>query len=247
MTAVEEYEACLQELEYQQTASMTPDEFNHHYKIAQYEWIKTRFAAYEQNTKAIEDLQVAKVVTDGLAGQPAPLQNAGQNIAGREYFILPTDLLFITNVRGRVIYNGMPCPQPFEKDGKISDFINSEFLSDDQVGITNYNKYTSPLAKWPRMKYTRRDNKMLFQAGKSIVFEVELTYIKEPLPARVDYVNNVLVSLNNSIWKEAQQREIIKWTVLNYLGKIEEQGKFQNEIALTGRMFEQTPPPNTPL
>lgn len=247
MTAVEVYLAVLKQLEYQQTKSMDEEEFNHHYKIAEYEYIKTRFYAHDQNTKTIEDLQVIKVVTDGIGGQPAPLINVGQSIAGREIFQLPSDLLFITNVQGRVTYYGMPCPNKNERDGMKSDFINAEFLSDDQFGVLQYNKYTAPIARWPRMKYTRRNNQLLFKAGRSIVNEVQLIYIKLPIPAQIAFVNGNLQNVTNPIWKDAQQIEIINLLVLNYLGKIEEQTKFQNETGLAGIRFEQTPPPNTPL
>lgn len=236
MTAQEVFRSVLNELEHEYTKSMTPEEFNHHIAIAEYEWIKTRYWAHEQHEKSIDDLQLIKVITDGIAGMPNPIPNAGQPIAGREYIDMPIDLLFLLNVAVVARYKNVPC----EKNGTLSPPIAATYLPDDRMRTVIADYYHKPIAKFPRLYYMRRDNKMVFSLGESIVEYVYLTYLKKPAAPQLDNLGNNVVNPN---WAYAQQVEIIKWCVHSYLGKIEEI-RFQTESALLGKSFEQYPPPN---
>jgi hypothetical protein len=236
MTAQEVYRAVLNELEHEYTKTMTPDEFNHHIAVAEYEYIKTRYWAHEQHEKSIADLQVIKIITDGIAGAPALIPNAGIAVAGQEWIQMPSDLLYLLNVAVIARYKGVSC----QKDGTDSPPIAATYLPDDRMHIVEKDYYNKPIAQFPRLYYMRRADKMTFKLGQSIVRFVSLTYLRQPAPAQLDSSGNSLI---NPIWAYAQQIEIVKWCVHSYLGKIEEM-RFQVESALLGKSFEQAPPPN---
>lgn len=113
MTAQETYRAVLAELRKNNTSTMTPAEFNYHAWVGQVEYVKTRYWGYDQHQKAIDDLQKITVVTDGVAGNPAPLANVGNNVQGEEAFALPKDgatpYMFLLNAQFRITYVNDPC------------------------------------------------------------------------------------------------------------------------------------------
>ena len=154
VTSTDVYKAVLAELKHYNTTSMTPDEFNYHIWIATLEYVKNRYWAHEQHQKQIDDLSVIKIVTDGVAGYPAPLVNLGPAIAGQEYVDLPADYLHLLAVSVKVLYKNVPC----ETDGTLSNYISATHLKDDSRFTIEDDYYKKPVAEWPNLYYDQRGN-----------------------------------------------------------------------------------------
>ena len=73
MTGLDTFKAVLVELASERTRSMTPAEFNHHYKVGELEWIRLHYDVYDEYQAAKERLEMIAVETDGVFG-PSPLQ-----------------------------------------------------------------------------------------------------------------------------------------------------------------------------
>lgn len=238
MTAKEMYRACLTELQYQSTRTMTPEEFNYHIEVGTIEYVKTRYMCYERFQKPIDDLQVLKVQTDGIGGMPPPLLPNG-TVPNAQTLNLPIDYFRLTAVAVVVRYFKEPC----KTDGSLSDRIACTPLKDDQWGLIFSDYYKKPAPRFPRLYYTQRNNQFVFLAGLSLVHQVYLSYIRTPVFVKVDDNGESVV---DSEFKAEQSYEIVKWTVSSYLEKIEEMRQ-QTFAAFLQQSFEspnvqQTPP-----
>ena len=234
------YRAILKELKHYNTTSMTPEEFNYHIWIAELEYVKDRYWAHEKHQKQIDDLDVIRVITDGIAGAPIPLPNEGANVAGQEYINMPEDYLHLLAVGVKVTYFGEEC----KADGSQSpDHIAATPLKDDKRYVAETDYYSLPRAEWPNLYYTQRLGKMVFRAGQSIVNEVKLSYLRYPLRIvfdPLDSSNNV-----DSEFGEAQTNEIVELCVESYLETIESR-RTSSFVGIKDRNFNQFPPPNVP-
>jgi hypothetical protein len=238
MTATEIYKAVLQELNYQETTTITPEEFNHHIWVAELEYVKTRYMAYERAQKTIDDLRVLKVTTDGIAGMPTPLLPNG-TIANAQWVVLPENYFRLTAVAVVAKYYGEPC----KKDGTLSEPIPCRFLADDQAHLTSKSYYMKPAAQYPRLYYVQRGNTLVFKAGTSLVHYAIINYLRYPARIRVDDNGQSLV---DSEFLDEQNYELVKWCVASYLEKIEEM-RMQSLRMMLNDSFEypnvqQTPP-----
>lgn len=236
VTATEVYKAVLAELKHYNTTSMTPDEFNYHIWIAELEYVKNRYWAHEQHQKSIDDLSVIKVVTDGVAGFPAPLPNEGPAQPGKEYITLPANYLHLLAVAVSVKYNNVPC----KTNGAISPYTAATHLKDDQRYAIGEDYYKVPIAEWPNLYYDQRGNKLTFNCGTSIVQSVQLAYLRVPQRIVFDEVGGNHV---DSEFAWPQTLEIVKHCVISYL-ETTSNPRVQSMIGVTERNFNQSPPPN---
>ena len=238
VTSREVYQAVLAELKHYNTTSMTPDEFNYHIWAGELEYVKNRYWAHDQHQKAIDDLDVIKIVTDGIAGMPIPLVNEGADVAGQEYITLPDDYLYMLAVAVKVKYQNVDC----EEDGDISPYTAATHLKDDKRFVVNDDYYSRPQAIWSNIYYNHRSNVLTFYAGESIVQEVQLVYLRKPVRIVFDPTgqNNV-----DSEFAWPQVLEIVKHTVISYLETISSP-RVQTMAAVDARNFNQFPPPNVP-
>lgn len=238
MTATELYKAVLLELNYQETTTMTPEEFNHHIWVAEIEYVKTRYMAYERAQKAIDDLRVLKVTTDGIAGMPNPLLPNGL-VPNAQWVTLPANYLRLTAVAVVAKYFGEPC----QKDGTLSEPISCRFLPDDQAHLTTKSYYMKPAAHYPRLYYVQRGNTLVFKAGRSLVQYAIVSYLRYPARIAVDANGQSVV---DSEFLDEQNYELVKWCVASYLEKIEEMRMQSLRMMLNDSLefpnVQQTPP-----
>lgn len=232
MTAADTYVAVLAELKAENTTSMTPDEFNYHIKVAQYEYARIRYMAYEQHQRTLDDLRSIHVMTDGISG-PAPLVNVGIPQPELEVFVLPTDYMDLLSVRARLRYYGEPC----HTDGTLSDYMASKAIQDNRKEAIRHSYYSKPAARPDRVYHslygagnTGGGATLRFMAGSSIVDSVIATYLRKPSDITVDGNGN---SVLNPQWDDVQMQEIVKWCVASYLEKIESM-RTQTYMSLLG-------------
>lgn len=236
--AVDVYKAVLSELKHYNTTSMTPDEFNYHIWIATLEYVKNRYWAHEQHQKQIDDLSVIKVVTDGVAGYPAPLVNLGPAISGQEYVQLPANYLHLLAVSVKVRYVSVPC----KADNTLSDYIAATHIKDDSRFVVGDDYYKRPTAEWPNLYYDQRGNKLTFNCGLSVVQSAMIAYLR--LPQRIFFDVTGLAHVPSEFaWP--QTLEIVKHCTISYLETIKDQ-RVQSMLPINERNFLQTPPPNVP-
>lgn len=236
-TATEVYKAVLEELLHYNTTSMSPEQFNYRIWDAELTYVTNRYWAHEQHQKSIDDLDVIKVVTDGVAGFPAPLVALGPGTAGTEYIELPEDYLHLTAVSAKVKYKNVPC----QEDGSLSNYIACTPLKDDKRWAVDDDFYQEPIAEWPNLYYDQRGKKMTFRAGDSIVQSVMLAYLRYPKRIFFD-VNNVAHVDSEFTWK--QTIEIVKLCAQIYIEAIESPRINTQPIITEQKNFLQTPPPN---
>ena len=182
MTAQEVYEAFLHELKQENTTSATPTEFNYHIYRAELEYVTSRYWAFDQHQKSIDDLDVITVETNSIAGAPAPLVNSGNNVSGQEYFIIPDDLLILLNVAISCNIYGDTCVD----DGTFKNFTAAKFLSADREKVVHESYYSKPYHEYPRLYYKIRTGNIIPVLGDSIAQECIITYLKYPDKIEVD-------------------------------------------------------------
>lgn len=238
MTGQEVYESFLHELKQENTTSATPAEFNYHIWRAELEYITSRYWAFDQHQKSIDDLDVVTVETNSIAGAPAPLSNSGANVSGQEYFILPDDLLILLNVAISCnIYN-----DDCVADGTYKDFTAAKFLSADREKVVKESYYSKPHHDYPRLYYKIRSGNIIPVLGSSIAQECIITYLKYPDKIEVDV--NTGASITNSPFGDSQTFEIVRMGVLSYIETIES-NRTQSMAFIENRKFTQNPLPNT--
>jgi hypothetical protein len=167
---------------------------------------------------------------------PDPLTNQGQNIAGKEHFELPDDLLILINVAIIAKVFGSPCLS----DGELSDPTAARYLSGDREKTVHHSYYSEPSYEYPTLYYKSRNNKILPVIGKSIAQECIITYLK--YPQRIEVDENTGESKTGSPFKDMQTLEIVRMGVLSYLETIESH-RSQTMAQIESRKFEQYPPP----
>lgn len=235
VSATDAYKAVLEELKHYNTTSMTPEEFNYRIWIAEIEYVKNRHWAYEQHQKTIDDLDIIRIVTDGVAGYPAPLVNQGPSIAGQEWVQLPNDYFRLLEVSAQVRYKNVPC----KIDGTLSNYIPCTPLKDDKRHAVDEDFYQKPIAEWPNLYYDQRGRRLAFRAGDSIVEKVQLVYLRYPIRIFFDVTGANHV---NSEFPWEQTMEIVKLCVRTYLEAIES-ARTQSNIQVDSLNFSQNPPP----
>jgi hypothetical protein len=238
MDSQEVYKAFLHELKQENTTSATPTEFNYHIWRSQLEWITTRYWAFDQNQKSIDDLDVITVETNGIGAAPiAAIPNSGNDVSGQEYFVIPEDLLILLNVAfSSKIYGDSCIPDKTEKS-----FTAAKFLSADREKVVSESYYSAPSHEYPTVYYKIRDGSILPKMGSSIAQECVITYLKYPAKIEVD-ANGV--SVRDSPFGDSQTLEIVRMAVLSYIETIES-NRTQSMAFIENRKFIQNPLPNT--
>ena len=224
MTATEFYINLLQELRSHHTTTLTPIEFNHLIESSMYQWVQTRFYAFEQHQKHIDDLEQIVVVTNGAGGMPNPLNNLGELIPGKEYFIpnnsiQNNDKLFLINVRFLMTAN-QNCTEKYE-DAQLK---KTDFM-------TNKNAYDKPSNT--NIYYQQRGGKIFrYDLGQSnrVAKNAIITYLRKPIIPLLDANGNGIVDPE---FNDMVCTEIIKFTVATYLERItsQRQRSFQSDQA----------------
>lgn len=218
MTATEFYNKILEELRSHHTTTLTPLEFNELVDTMLYQWVQTRFYAFEQYQKSIDDLEKIVVVTNGEGGMPNPLPNLGKAIPGKEFFVLD-DKVFLVNVRF-FMSAGSKCKRQEESAQlKKTDFVSNK-NSYDKPSNTNifYQQYDGRIWRYDTGKSDRI-------AEKAIV-----TYLRKPVIPRLDENGNSLIDPE---FDDRICNEQIKFIVQTYLERIKEprQRSFQADNA----------------
>ena len=237
MTGLETYQAFLAELKKENTTTIFPDEFNYHIWRSELNWVTNRYWAFDQHQKSIDDLDVITIETNGVAGMPAPLLNAGAAIAGQEYFALPDDLLILLNVAIEPLIQGDVCI----KDNTLGKITAATFLSADREKVVDESHYSKPSFKHPTLYYKIRQGNILVKMGSSIAQKCIITYLQYPQRIGVDPVTGANVT--DSPFGDSQTLEIVRDGVLSYLETIES-SRVQSMAAIESRKFTQNPLPN---
>ena len=245
MTGQQVYEAFLHELKQENTTSATPIEFNYHIWRSQLEWVTTRYWAFDQHQKSIDDLDVITIETNGIAGMPVAITNSGSNVSGQEYFVIPEDLLILLNVAFSLKVYGDSCIT----DGTDKTFTAAKFLSADREKVVSESYYSSPSHEYPTIYYRIRNGNILPKMGSSIAQECVITYLKYPTKIEVDPTTGISVTDSNgniisSPFGDSQTLEIVRMAVLSYIETIES-NRTQSMAFIENRKFIQNPLPNT--
>jgi hypothetical protein len=238
MNAQEVYKAFLHELKQENTTSATPEEFNYHIYRGELEYVTSRYWAFDQHQKTIDDLDVITVETNGIAGMPTALVNAGANTSGQEYFVIPDDLLILLNVAFVSKVYGDKCVE----DGTLSKLTVAKFLSADREKLVSESYYSKPNYTYPNLYYKIRSGNILPLLGDSIAQECIISYLKYPDKIEVDPITGA--SVTDSPFGDSQTLEIVRMAVLSYIETIESQ-RTQSMAFIENRKFLQNPLPNT--
>jgi hypothetical protein len=210
-TAKEMYQAFLAELRKENTASVTPEEFNYIAHAGQLQWVQTRYYLFETDQKHIEDLQAILVRTTGVGGMPTPLTNKGAAIVGKEYFTLPDNTItqgnkmFLINVS-------------FELAG-CTDFKVAGVKRMDNVVKNAYDRPSDS-----NLYYQQYDNRIWrydVGKGKKVANRAMVSYLRYPRDIKVDVTTGESVS--NSEFDSRTNVEIVKFMVRTFLETIESQ------------------------
>lgn len=182
MTTLEIYRAVLQELQQQQTRTMTPHEFVVLFNTEQQELIYTWSLQNDlRHRNYNEDIMCLRVVMDGNTsiGNLAPLPNIGQNVYGKEGFELPEDFLYSEDVFFEIECHGSFC----HAENAII-FRNARYMKRHEINSRNI--YTQGSENEPA--YTLHKNLIVpvIRESTSIVKTVQLTYIRKPV--KIEYV-----------------------------------------------------------
>ena len=231
MTAQEVYKGVLAELRKEETTSMTPEEFNYHAFIGQLEYVKTRYWGFDRHQKAIDDLQQLIVVTDGLFGNPLPLNNLGLSEPGQEGFALPYDsmtgegYLYMLQGKASVIYKGHPC---------VSDASpGTVYLRYKQHNINTANVYDNQSEDY--VHYYLESGYIRIEPGfPGHVSQLIIRYLRYPARILVDETTGESVS--NPELNDMATLEVIKWITHSFLETIESY-RLQTMEAIQGKVF----------
>lgn len=224
VTAKDMYVAVLHELRSENTASITPPEFNYHINAAMLQWLQSRFFAMEENQKHIDDLEKLLVRTNGVGGAPQPLINQGNAKAGEEFFSFPADAVsfsdkaFLINVQFQM--SAHPCY------GGQSPIMNAKLKKMDI--LTNGNAYDLPSDN--KLFYYQSDGKIFrYDSGRSkaVASKAIVVYIRMPREIAVNEQTGESVS--DPEFDPRVNLEIVKWAVRSYLETIE--SPRQNSLA----------------
>jgi hypothetical protein len=232
-TANEMFVGFLNVLNRQNTLGADPHEFNYHVKVGQVEYLKMRYWAFERHQKSLDDLEKITVITNGIAGAPSPIGNAGAAVAGSEYFPLPANILglnekiYLLKVRFKLQYKGNAC----QVENSASRWITARLASHNRD---------------ERNVYVRDNDEKLYyhQTGGNIIRHAEfsssvathalLHYLRMPREITVDPITGL--SVTNPELGPIQNTEIVKWTVASYLEKIESY-RHQSMLQVQGLVF----------
>jgi hypothetical protein len=227
-TASDMYRGVLHELKEESTSSLTPSEFNYFIKVTQLQWFQSRYFAFEENQKHIDDLEVLLVLTDGTGGNPQPLINQGSAATGREYFTFPLDTagnsekMFLVTVQFKM--KAHPCYKG------LSPLLNAKLKKTDN--IANNNAYDRPSDN--KLFYIQSNGKIFRYdntgVSTSIAEQAVVAYLRKPREIIVDDLGN---SVSNPEFDERVNVELVKWCVRAFLETIESprQGSFAAEQA----------------
>lgn len=218
MTGLDTFKATLVELASERTRSMTPEEFNYHYKVGELEWIRLHYDVYDEYQSAKERLEMIAVETDGVFG-PSPLQPDTNGL-----FVFPSDFLHLLSVSVKVAFKNEPC----HEDGTLSDWIRATDDKDSQMELGQADYYSRYAPFFPNLKYRQRKKRIQVFAGESQATLCKIAYLQRPIPASI---NPDGTSNTNPVWDDEEVYEIVKWTVASYLEKLESQ-RAQSLLAL---------------
>lgn len=177
MTTRELYEAVLLELRRQKTTSMTPLEFNYYIEKAQIDYVRNRYADFEQYQKNIEDLQSLVVITDGVGTNPLPITSGGD--AGKEEFVIP--LNYPKKMILLDVLFGVDCNKNDEQAAQGENMIwhNAVIKKHDSKRIANV--YLQPNEERGMYYYIQHKDVIRRFGGKTKVNKAVITYIRYPV------------------------------------------------------------------
>ena len=219
ITAEDMYREVLNLLNKENTRTMTPSEFNSWINRSMIDYVKTKYFEYDQHQKRMDDINEIIVRTDGIAGNPAPIANAGNNVAGEEYFPLPYvsggepnfGYMFLLNVAFKINYIGNDC----FTDNTESGWLKGKPYNADIENEANY--YDRPQDDRLYYQIVGR-NIRPFTGTSSYATQARLMYLRYPSEIEVD--SNGL-SVKNSEFEARVNYEIVKLCVRQYLESIE--------------------------
>lgn len=236
VTAKDMYEALLHELRAENTASVTPSEFNYHINAAMLQWLQSRFFAMEETQKHIDDLEKLLVRTNGVGGAPQPLINQGEAKAGKEYFLFPSNAVFFTDkaflINVQFEMSAHPC---YDNQSKL---IGAKIKKMDTV--SNDNAYDLPNNH--NLFYYQADGKIFrYDVGMSstVASKAVVVYIRMPQKIGVNEITGESVS--NPEFDPRVNLEIVKWAVRSLLENLESprQNSFAAEQAGVNNLLGQ--------
>ena len=241
VSAIEVYQGVLAELKHYNTTSMTPDEFNYHAWVSLLEWVKNKYWATDAHQSQMDDLDIIKVVTDGVAGSPSPIPNADvSGDAALAFIDLPDDYLHLLAVGVKVKYKNVPC----ETDDTESNYVSATNLKEDERFAIGNDYYAKPEAVWPTIYYNQRNRKLTFNTGDSLLLDCIISYYRYPVRIFFDVNDPTGGTACEFEWEQVM--EIIKYITASYL-ETTSNPRWQTMTAEQQKHFKQYPMPNQPI
>ena len=209
MTAAVLYKQVLQELQQQNTRTMTPKEFVKLFNTEQYEMVYTWSVQNDlRHRNYNEDINCLRVSTNGRFGNPAPLANIGTNANGEEGFDLPVDCLYTEDVLFTVYCLGSRC----YAGGTILS-RNAKYVK--QHELNSRNVYSQGSEDEPLYQLQNRIIVPVIRETQSYVTAIQLTYLRNPV--NIEYAGNAFTVEPESGYTESFCTMLIKRCVNRWL------------------------------
>ncbi len=233
LTVTDMYKAFLAGIKKEQTTIAPPSTFNQLINEEQDKWFKEKVYAVELDQKRIDDLQVLRVVTDGVYEYSGIVLNPiGPDTYNGYVFTLPinpaqhinnmwagvpplaTQQTYpryrrLLNIEFKIRYNDNEC----ELIG-ISEWLKAHIMRSDQLSEIKENPYRKP--KDSRLYYEIINNKIRLITGTSSTgVGMKLEYLRYPDVITFVAINDPL-NVDCELLPE-QQQEIVDRAVVTYI------------------------------
>lgn len=232
-TTIDLYRTTLDGCKKESTAPLTIPKFNRLIAEAQEIWSRSKVQDVEFSKKRIEDLQMLRVVTDGVNGNPSTISPVATNkfplpvslTVGDEVY---PDFLRLQSVSFKIAYSGNDC------NTGTSDWLGAKILRSDSRSSILRNPYRKP--KDNRLYYEIIDNNIILTTGTaSTGSSMRLDYLRKPVTIFLDVdVNGVMMAdlpnpnytahtgSVNCEFNEFQRQEIVDIAVRIYLERVQD-------------------------
>ena len=220
-TATDMYNATLEFLNKEATASLSPEEFEIMVNAAQLEYVKNRYDEAEKTQKRIDDLRSIMVINESIL-------NSGANVAASEVFELPYDdagfvttaknptgtnhgYLFMLNCALKLSYVNNKCGFT-----GISEFLKAKPMKADKRNEIERDPFNRPTDE--RLYYQETgDQVIVFTGTQSFATEARIDYLRYPVDIQI------VTSVVDSELPIHARTEIVDIVVRKVLENIESQ------------------------
>lgn len=229
VTTEDMYKATLFSLQKENIGTVYPDYWNALINVAYNEWIDMKADEVELNQKRIDDLEVLRVVTDGV------YQYNGttiQPISGTytspitEFELVPSGYPTyrrMLNAMFKIVYINNDCYD----DNTVSDWLGGKIMRSDERSVSMRNPYRKP--KDSRLYYEIINNVIRLETGTdSYGSQARIEYIRQPDSIYYNETNpadtgDPTTGSVNCELAEKQKREIVDLAARIYIERVKDE------------------------